>query len=120
MTRLRRAGISIATIAKLAGITTMGVRYRLQAKRKRKHKPYRAGSDGVRRAYLAKQRQRQRDYQEISLEHATNFGEWTPAELRYVEKHAAELTLLDLAIRLQRTYFSVSHFINRHGIEARK
>jgi hypothetical protein len=37
-----------------------------------------------------------------------------------VEKNAAELTRVEIAIRLQRTYHSVSHYITRHGIKTRK
>ena len=72
------------------------------------------------RAYLAKQRERQREYQEISLKHARNFGPWMPREIRFLEKKAPELTMLELALELQRTYYSVNHFVNRHRVKTRK
>jgi hypothetical protein len=113
--RLRRAQIKLDLIAKLAGITPNGVRNRVHPK----SNPYRFGSAQVKDTYVAKQRQRQQDYQRQSLEHAANFGEWTPAEIRYREKNARDLTRLEIAKRLQRTYFSVSHYVVRHGTETR-
>jgi predicted transcriptional regulator len=118
MRRLRSAGIKLDQIAKLAGITPNGVRNRLRSARKRKS--YRFSSRRLKTVYVAKQKQRQRDYQRQSLKHAENFGEWTPAEIRYLEKNASVLTRLEIAISLQRTYYAVSHYINRHGIETRK
>jgi hypothetical protein len=116
MKRLRRAHIGLGLIAELAAITPNGVRYRLHPP-ERKRPSYRFGSSRVRHAYLAKQRQRQQDYQRQSLAYATNFGQWTTAEMRFVENSAPDLTLLELAIHLKRTYYSVSHYVHRHGIE---
>jgi hypothetical protein len=119
MRRLVNAGIKLGLIAKLAGITPNGVRNRLQSSSKQK-KVYRFDTPRLKSNYLSKQKQRQREYQQQSLEHAANFGEWTPAEIRYLEKNGPVLTRLEMAIHLQRTYYAVSHFINRHGIETRK
>ena len=120
MRRLRQAGISLQMIAELAGITPNGVRNRLRSKAKQQHKLYVFGSVRSKRAYLTKQRDRQQQYQKKSRARAKNFGPWTTSEVRFLEKNASELTLLELAIRLKRTYHSVSHYINRHGIKTRK
>jgi hypothetical protein len=114
---MRRLHIKLRLIAELAGITPNGVRYRLHQKSKRKRRSYCFRSARVRHDYIAQQRQRQQDYQRQSLEHATNFGQWTTAEIRFVEKNAPALTLLELAIQLNRTYYSVGHYVNRHGIQ---
>jgi hypothetical protein len=120
MRRLRDAGIALTLIAELAGITLNGVRNRLRPKSKRQPKPYSFRSPRAKRAYLTRQRDRQKQYQRKSLKHAKNAGAWTPQEIRFLEKHASELTLVELAIHLERTYHSVSHYINRHGIKTRK
>jgi hypothetical protein len=120
MRRLRSAGIKLGMIADLAGITPNGVRNRLRLKSNRKRNSHRLSSPRLKSAYLSKQKQRQREYQRQSLEHAASFGEWMQAEIRYLERNAPVLTRLEIAIRLRRTYFSVSHFIHRHGIETRK
>jgi len=116
MKRLKAAGIRLQMIAELAGITTMGVRYRLQPKKRQNG----ASHDDADGAYLAKQRKRQQDYQRLSLKYAKNFGEWTPREIRFLEKNASKLTVLELAIELERSYYAVNHFINRHGVPTRK
>jgi hypothetical protein len=113
--RLSQAHVGLGLIAELAAMTPNGVRYRLHPDRQRR--PYRFGSAHARHRYMAKQRQRQQDYQRRSLAHAENFGQWTAAEMRFVEKNAPELTLLELAVHLKRTYYAVSHYVNRHGIE---
>jgi hypothetical protein len=118
MRRLRSAGIKLGMIARLAGITPNGVRNRLRSKSKQKRKSYRSAR--LKKVYLSKQKRRQRQYQRQSLKHAVNFGEWTPAEIRYLEKYAPELTRVEIAISLQRTFYSVSHYIHRHGIKTRK
>jgi hypothetical protein len=120
MRRLRRAGIKRTDIARLAGITPAAVKNRLRPESQQKRNPYSFGSPRLKSTYLAKQRRRQQDYQRQSLKHAANFGEWTPAEIRYLEKNATELTRVELAIRLRRTYHAVSHYITRHGIKTRK
>jgi len=118
MRRLRRAGIGLGMIAKLAGITPNGVRNRLRAKPQKK--AYLFDSTREKQIYITAQRQRQEDYQRQSLRYASEFGAWTPEEIRYLEKKASEMTLLEIALHLQRTYFSVAHFANRHGIKTRK
>jgi hypothetical protein len=119
MRRLINAGIKIGMIAELAGITPNGVRVRLRSSSKQK-KVYRFDTPRLKSNYRSKQKQRQRDYQQQSLKHAANFGEWTPAEIRFVEKNAPVLTRLEIAICLQRSYYAVSHYINRHGIKTRR
>ena len=117
MKRLSKAGIKFGMIAKLAGITVQGVRYRLLPNYGWDADAYRYEPD---RAYLAKQRQRQREYQEISLKHARNFGAWMPKEIRFLERKAPVLTVLELALELRRTYYSVNHFVTRHHVKTRK
>jgi hypothetical protein len=114
--RLRRVHVGLDLIAELAGITPNGVRYRLHPKSERRTGSYRLHASPVRQSYIAQQRQRQQDYQRQSLEHATHFGEWTTAEIRFVEKNAPRLTLVELATHLKRTYYSVGHYVSRHGI----
>ena len=120
MKRLREAGIPIAMIAQLAGITSNGVRNRLRSRAKRQTKEYVFSSPRSKRDYLTKQRDRQQEYQRKSVGRARNFGAWTASEVRFLEKNASDLTLLQLAMILKRTYHSVSHFINRHRIKTRK
>jgi len=117
MKRLSKAGIKMPMIAKLAGITLQGVRVRLNPKYQYNPDEYEYAPDGK---YLAKARERQREYQEISLKHARNFGGWLPKEIRFLEKKAPELTVLELAIELQRTYYAVNHFVSRDRIKTRK
>jgi hypothetical protein len=119
--RLMRAQIALGLIAQLAGVTPNAIRNRLRPPDKHRRKPKMNGaSPKVRRSYLKAQRRRQRDYQRQSLKYAESFGPWTRQEIRYIEKNAAELTRLEIAINLQRTYYAVSHYINRHGIKTRK
>jgi hypothetical protein len=117
MKRLRRARIALGMIAELAGITPNAIRNRLRDKPKPK---VNGSAVEATPRYLAAQRRRQRDYQGQSLKHAVNFGAWTPREVRFIQKNAAELTRLEIAIHLQRTYYAVAHYINRHGIKTRK
>lgn len=117
MKRLSKAGIDLGMIARLAGITVQGVRYRILPNYQRNADAYEYRPD---RTYLAKQRGRQREYQEISLKHARNFGAWMSKEVRFLEKNAPESTVLELALELQRTYYAVNHFIARHRIKTRK
>ena len=117
MKRLSKAGINFSTIAKLAGITLQGVRCRINPKYQYKPDEYEYAPDGK---YLRKQRERQREYQEISLKHARNFGARTAKEIRFLEKNAPESTALELALELQRTYYAVNHFVARHQIKTRK
>jgi len=120
MKRLQAADISLQMIADLAGITPNGVRNRLRAKTNGKGNAYMSRTVGAMRAYCAQQRERQEDYQRESLKHAAEFGRWKPSEIRYLEKNAAQLTQLEIAIALKRTYFSVRHYTYRHGIETRE
>ena len=113
MKRLKRAGIQLQMIADLAGITTMGVRYRLARKKRQNGASY----DRANGAYLAEQRKRQQRYQRLSLRYAKNFGEWTPREIRFVEKNASQLTMLELAIELERSYYAVIDFVKRHRVK---
>jgi len=117
MKRLRKAGINFTTIAKLAGITLQGVRTRINPKYQYNPDEYEYAPD---RKYLAKARERQREYQQISLKHARHFGAWTSKEIRFLKKNAPELTVLELAIELRRTYYAVNHFVARHQIKTRK
>ena len=117
MKHLSKAGINFPMIARLAGITLQGVRCRLDPKYQYNPDAYEYHPN---RKYLARQRERQREYQEISLKHARNFGAWTVKETRFVENNAPELTVLELAIELQRTYYSVNHYVARHHINTRK
>ena len=117
MKRLSKAGIKMPMIAKLAGITLQGVRTRINPKYQYNPDEYEYAPDGK---YLTKQRERQREYQEISLKHARNFGGWMPKEVHFLEKNAPELTVLELALELQRTYYAVNHFVTRHKIKTRK
>src|SRR5215468_2779875 len=89
MKRLRKAGINLSTIAKLAGITLQGVRYRVNPKYQYNPDAYVYAPDGK---YLRKQRERQREYQEISVKHARNFGAWMAKEIRFLKKNAPLLT----------------------------
>ena len=117
MKRLSKAGINFSTIAKLAGITLQGVRFRINPKYQYKPDEYVYAPDGK---YLRKQRERQREYQEISLKYARNFGAWAAKEIRFLKKNAPELTVLELAIELRRTYYAVNHYVARHQIKTRK
>ena len=117
MKRLARVGIKPSMIAKLAGITVQGVRYRIDPNYQWKPDEYDYKPD---RKYLKKARERQWEYQNISLKRARTFGAWTPKEIRFLERNATDLTILEMALELQRTYFSVNHFVNRHGIKVRK
>ena len=117
MKRLRKAGINLSTIAKLASITLQGVRFRINPKYRYNPDDYEYAPD---RKYLAKARERQREYQQISLKHARNFGAWASKEIRFLKKNAPELTVLELALELQRTYYAVNHFVTRHRIRTRK
>jgi len=117
MKRLSKAGINFSTIGKLAGITLQGVRCRLNPKYQYNPDEYVYAPDGK---YLRKQRERQREYQAISVKHARNFGAWAAKEIRFLKKNAPELTVLELALELQRTYYAVNHFVTRHRIKTRK
>ena len=117
MKRLARAGIKLSMIAKLAEITLQGVRYRINPNYQWKPDEYEYTPD---RKYLKTQRERQQEYQQISLTLARTFGAWTDKEVRFLEKNATDLTVLELALELQRTYYSVNHFVSRHGIKTRK
>src|SRR5262249_11084012 len=117
MKRLSKAAIDLGMIARLAGVTVEGVRYRIMQNYQRDADADEYRTDGT---YLAKQRGRQREYQEISLKHARNFGAWMSKEVRFLEKNAPESTVLELALELQRTYYAVNHFIARHRIKTRK
>jgi len=117
MARLKKAGIKLGMIATLAGITRQGVRCRILPRYRWNPEEYAYEPDPV---YQAKQRERQREYQQISLVHARIFGAWRPKEIRFVEKNAPELTLLELALMLRRTYYAVNHYVTRHDIKTRK
>ncbi|MDO8574371.1 MAG: hypothetical protein Q7R86_01985 [bacterium] len=133
---LKKRGVLIKKIAEIAGITSPTVCMRLNLEYYREvRKNWRddhPGYDKQRIGYHTKWQKNHPQYrirnekdrlirQEQTVPGAIKRNKlWTNRDLSYLKKHATDMTALELATKLKRTYEGVKHAASAHKIKIRK
>ncbi len=124
MKRLLASGLTTDAIAMVAGVHPQCAVVRVSTEktehyRRASRERYTNLSDPERRKYLDSQRDRVHAAQLESRETAAVFGAWRTDEVKYLEAFGKELTTLEIAKKLRRTFFSVKKAAARYKVSLR-